>query len=155
MAMIIAQFILVTPIIMSLSINSFENYYRKYNQYLTSIHASEYQKIITLIFESKFDLMMNILLSFSRALSEVGAIIIVGGNIAYLTRTMTTGVVLETSKGDLPTALSLGITLLLISLLINIFLSILKIKMKPLICLTNASLVINNKLILDNINLFD
>jgi len=123
-AMIIAQFILITPIIIGLSINSFENYHRKYDQYLISIHASEFQKLTTLIFESKYDLTMNILLSFSRALSEVGAIIIVGGNIAYLTRTMTTGIVLETSKGDLPTALSLGITLLSLALIINIFFTI-------------------------------
>ena len=127
-AMIIAQFILITPIIIGLSINSFENYHRKYDQYLISIHASEFQKLTTLIFESKYDLTMNILLSFSRALSEVGAIIIVGGNIAYLTRTMTTGIVLETSKGDLPTALSLGITLLSLALIINIFLSFLRNK---------------------------
>ena len=127
-AMIIAQFILITPIIISLSINSFENYHRKFDQYLISIHANEFQKITTLIFESKYDLTMNILLSFSRALSEVGAIIIVGGNIAYLTRTMTTGIVLETSKGDLPTALSLGITLLSLALIINIFLAFLRNK---------------------------
>ncbi len=127
-AMIIAQFILITPIIISLSINSFENYHRKFDQYLISIHANEFQKITTLIFESKYDLTMNVLLSFSRALSEVGAIIIVGGNIAYLTRTMTTGIVLETSKGDLPTALSLGITLLSLALIINIFLAFLRNK---------------------------
>ena len=65
------------------------------------------------------NIMLNTLVAFGRALSEVGAIIIVGGNISYLTRTMTTGIVVETSKGDLSMALSLGITLLLISLIIN------------------------------------
>ena len=69
---------------------------------------------------------MNILVSLGRLLAEVGAIIIVGGNIENLTRTMTTGIVLETSKGELSIALSLGITLLIISFMLNLFLYFLK-----------------------------
>ena len=80
----------------------------------------------TVIWESRRYLTVNILVSFGRLLSEVGAIIIVGGNIENLTRTMTTGIVLETSKGELSIALSLGITLLLISLLLNLLLYFIK-----------------------------
>ena len=76
----------------------------------------------TLIWETRYALITNFLVGFGRALSEVGAIIIVGGNIAHLTRTMTTGIVLETSQGNLLMALKLGATLLIISLIINIFL---------------------------------
>ena len=118
--MIIAQVILITPILITLCKESFDNMYNHLREYLISINASKMQQTITLIQECKLSIILNILVAFGRALSEVGAIIIVGGNISYLTRTMTTGIVVETSKGDLAVALSLGITLLLISLIINI-----------------------------------
>ena len=82
---------------------------------------------MTLVWEARYSLIINFLVGFGRALSEVGAIIIVGGNIAHLTRTMTTGIVLETSRGNLAMALSLGITLILIALIINILLYMIKI----------------------------
>lgn len=118
--MIVAQIILVTPLLISLCKESIDNVNSKLNEYLNTINASYYQKTLTLIFECKYNIILNIIVALGRALSEVGAIIIVGGNISYLTRTMTTGIVVETSKGSLAMALSLGITLLLISLIINL-----------------------------------
>ena len=126
-AMIIAQTILITPILISLSQVTLERYYQKYNDLLLSFHAPYLKRLLTLIWEAKYALTINLLVGFGRALSEVGAIIIVGGNIAHLTRTMTTGIVLETSRGDLVSAISLGITLISIALIINIILYMLKI----------------------------
>jgi tungstate transport system permease protein len=83
----------------------------------------------TIIYESRFSLLVIIITGLSRALSEVGAVIIVGGNIDNLTRVMTTSIVLETSRGELSLALSLGITLLSIALVMNIIVSIIKGKM--------------------------
>ena len=117
--MIIAQVILVIPLLISLCKESIDSVKIKLNEYLFIVNASYQQKILTLIYECKFNIILNVIVALGRALSEVGAIIIVGGNISYLTRTMTTGIVVETSKGDLAMALSLGITLLLISLIIN------------------------------------
>ena len=117
--MIIAQVILVMPLLISLCKESLDSVKIKLNEYLFIVNASYKQKTLTLIYECKFSIILNIIVALGRALSEVGAIIIVGGNISYLTRTMTTGIVVETSKGDLAMALSLGITLLLISLMIN------------------------------------
>jgi tungstate transport system permease protein len=125
-AMIIAQTILITPILISLSQVTLERYYQKYNNLLLSMHASYIKRLATLIWEAKYALIINLLVGFGRALSEVGAIIIVGGNIAHLTRTMTTGIVLETSRGDLASAMSLGITLITIALFVNIILYSLK-----------------------------
>ena len=125
-AMIMAQIVLLAPILISLTKETIDDYYKKYKEYLISIHSSKLQQISTVLWESKINLFIHILVGFGRALSEVGAILIVGGNIESLTRTMTTGIVLETSKGELSIALSLGITLLLISLVINILLYMIK-----------------------------
>ena len=124
--MIVAQVILIVPIIMSLTIENISETYRKYKYYLISVHSTMLSNMTTVIWESRRYLTVNILVSLGRLLSEVGAIIIVGGNIENLTRTMTTGIVLETSKGELSIALSLGITLLLISLLLNLLLYFIK-----------------------------
>ena len=124
--MIVAQIILIVPIIMSLTIENISETYRKYEYYLISVHSTMLSNMTTVIWESRRYLTVNILVSLGRLLSEVGAIIIVGGNIENLTRTMTTGIVLETSKGELSIALSLGITLLLISLLLNLLLYFIK-----------------------------
>ena len=83
----------------------------------------------TIIYESRLSLLIIIITGLSRALSEVGAVIIVGGNIDNLTRVMTTSIVLETSRGELSLALSLGITLLSIALVMNILISIIKGRM--------------------------
>ena len=127
-AMIIAQTIIITPIMVSLSVESIDCYKRQYFQLLQSLHASIRIKILTLMWESRSSLLINMLAGLGRSLSEVGAIIIVGGNIAELTRTMTTGIVLETSRGELTIALSLGITLIAISISINIAAYIIKQK---------------------------
>ena len=124
--MIIAQIILIIPIIMSLTIENTHNTYIEYRDYLASIHSTKFSSMITILWESRGYLIMNVLVSFGRLLSEVGAVIIVGGNIENLTRTMTTGIVLETSKGELSIALSLGITLLMISLALNILIYFLR-----------------------------
>ena len=126
-AMIIAQTILVTPILIALSKETLDKYYTEYNDLLTSMHLSISRRLMTLVWEARYSLIINFLVGFGIALSEVGAIIIVGGNIAHLTRTMTTGIVLETSRWNLAMALSLGITLILIALIINILLYMIKI----------------------------
>ena len=125
--MIVAQTILITPILIGLSRETLDKYYLEYHEFLSSMHISFSKKLLTLIWEARHSLMINFLAGFGRALSEVGAIIIVGGNIAHLTRTMTTGIVLETSRGDLAMAISLGITLIIIALIVNILLYMIKI----------------------------
>ncbi len=127
--MMIAQFIIVTPIIISLSFKSLTDEYNNLKEYLWSLRASNQKIRGTIIYESRFNLLVIIITGLSRALSEVGAVIIVGGNIDNLTRVMTTSIVLETSRGELSLALSLGITLLSIALVMNILISIIKRKM--------------------------
>ena len=107
--MIIAQFIIVTPIIISLSLKSLTETYERLGEFLSSLDASKKQIKNTIIYESRFNLLIIVITGLSRALSEVGAVIIVGGNIDNLTRVMTTSIVLETSRGELSLALSLGI----------------------------------------------
>lgn len=124
--MIIAQIIIITPIIISLSYKSLQNKYIDLNEYLISMHTSDIKKIYTIISECRFDLLIIIVTGLGRALSEVGAVIIVGGNIANMTRVMTTSIVLETSRGELALALSLGITLILLAIIINIAIYIIK-----------------------------
>jgi tungstate transport system permease protein len=118
--MVIAQIIIITPIITALSKESLEIFYSHYEDYLTSLRSSNIQKIQTILWEGRYSLLTNGLAGLGRAMSEVGAIIIVGGNIEHLTRTMTTGIVLETSRGEFSFALNLGLTLLFISLFINV-----------------------------------
>ena len=104
--MILAQIIIVMPIIISLSYASLLNKYINLNEYLVSINTSNAKKIYTIIRECRFELLIIIVTGLGRALSEVGAVIIVGGNIANMTRVMTTSIVLETSRGELALALS-------------------------------------------------
>ena len=127
--MMIAQFIIVTPIILSLSLKILSDEYINLSEYLYSLKTSNKKIRGTIIYESRFSLLVIIITGLSRALSEVGAVIIVGGNIDNLTRVMTTSIVLETSRGELSLALSLGITLLSIALVMNILISIIKGKM--------------------------
>ena len=129
MIMMVAQFIIVTPIIVSLSLKALTDEYYKLKEYLYSLKTSNKKIRGTIIYESRFSLLVIIITGFSRALSEVGAVIIVGGNIDNLTRVMTTSIVLETSRGELSLALSLGITLLSIALVMNIIISLIKGKM--------------------------
>ena len=127
--MIIAQFIIVTPIIISLSLKVLSDQYNFLNEYLSSLNTSKKNIRDTIIYESRFSLLVIIITGLGRALSEVGAVLIVGGNIDNLTRVMTTSIVLETSRGELSLALSLGLSLLFIAFLMNIFTVIIKNKL--------------------------
>ena len=118
-AMIIAQVILVTPIIMSLSCQIIEDLQEDYREYFFSLVIPPQKAVLAYIYDARYSLVTVILAGFGRAISEVGAVIIVGGNIDHLTRVMTTSISLETSKGNLPLALALGIILLIISLSVN------------------------------------
>jgi tungstate transport system permease protein len=118
-AMIIAQTVLVTPIIAALTRQTIEDYWVEYRDELTAMNIGAAGRAATLVWDARFSLMTALLAGFGRAAAEVGAIIIVGGNIDGFTRTMTTTIALETSKGDLPRAIALGIVLIAIIVTIN------------------------------------
>ena len=118
-AMIVAQSILVTPIIAALSRQVVEDLWAEYREQLSSLGASPRRAIWTLLWDGRFSLVTAVLAGFGRASAEVGAVMIVGGNIDHVTRVMTTAIALETSKGDLALALGLGIILIALSLVIN------------------------------------
>lgn len=118
-AMIVAQTLLITPIIVSLTRQVVEDLWGEYEEQLRSLGSSRLQAIPTLLWDGRFSLITAVLAGFGRASAEVGAILIVGGNIAGYTRTMTTAIALETSRGDLALALGLGIILLAITLSLN------------------------------------
>lgn len=119
-AMVIAQITLITPIIMGQTITTLERYYVKIIKTTKGIGLSKMQSVRYVIFECRKELICIILLGFGRAMSEVGAIQLVGGNIQNKTRVMTTAIMLETNKGNFDLAISLGIILLIIEFLINI-----------------------------------
>jgi tungstate transport system permease protein len=118
-AMVIAQTLLVTPIIAALSRQTIEDLWAEYREELEAMNVGTPTRIATLIWDARFSLVTALLAGFGRAAAEVGAIIIVGGNIQGFTRTMTTAIALETSKGDLPLAIGLGVILILIVIAIN------------------------------------
>lgn len=118
-AMVIAQTILVTPIIAALTRQTVADLNEEYAEQLGSLNVGPARAIWTLLWEGRFSLLTAVLAGFGRASAEVGAVIIVGGNINHVTRVMTTTIALETSKGDLALALGLGIILLLLVLGIN------------------------------------
>jgi tungstate transport system permease protein len=118
-AMIIAQTILVTPIIAALTRQSVEDLYAEYREELAAMNIGPLGRIATLLWEGRFSLVTALLAGFGRAAAEVGAIMIVGGNIDGFTRTMTTAIALEASKGDLPLAMGLGLVLIAIVIAIN------------------------------------
>lgn len=120
-AMIIAQTILVLPIVVALTRQVIEDLWLEYRDHLTSLGQTGRAAIPTLLYDARFALAVALLAGFGRASAEVGAVFIVGGNIAGHTRTMTTAIALETSKGDLVVALGLGIVLLTLTFLINVF----------------------------------
>lgn len=119
-AMIIAQCILVTPLIAALTRQVVETLWEELQEQLRSLGVNPWRAVGTLLWEGRFSLLTAILAGFGRAIAEVGAVLIVGGNIAHVTRTMTTAIALETSKGDLPLALGLGIILITLALLVNL-----------------------------------
>src|ERR1700722_8394296 len=118
-AMVIAQTVLVTPIIAALTRQTIQDLWVEYRDELAAMNVGPMRRVMTLIWDARFSLVTALLAGFGRAAAEVGAIIIVGGNIEGFTRTMTTAIALETSKGDLPLAMGLGIVLLFIVLLIS------------------------------------
>ena len=118
-AMIIAQVILVTPVVAALTRQVVEDLHLEYDEALKSLGVKGIGLIRTLLWDARYSLMTVALAGFGRAVAEVGAVIIVGGNIDHLTRMMTTAIALETSKGNLALALALGIVLVGISLAVN------------------------------------
>lgn len=118
-AMVIAQTLLVLPIVVSLTRATLEELWAEYRDHLTSLGLTGLRAIPTLLWDGRFALATGLLAGFGRASAEVGAVLMVGGNIAHYTRTMTTTIALETSKGDLPLALGLGIVLMTLTLAIN------------------------------------
>ena len=118
-AMVIAQTVLVLPIIAALSRQTIEDLWLEYRDELTAMDVRPARRSATLIWDARFSLVTALLAGFGRAAAEVGAIIIVGGNIDGFTRTMTTAIALETSKGDLALAVGLGLVLIFIVIVIN------------------------------------
>ena len=118
-AMVIAQTILITPIIAALTTQTLELIYDEYQEQLRSLGATKRQIAATLLWDGRYQLTTVVLAGFGRALAEVGAVMIVGGNINHLTRIMTTAIALETSKGHLALALGLGIILIILSFIVN------------------------------------
>ena len=117
--MIIAQVILILPIIISVGTETLESISKEYEELFLSLNVNLRNKIKVILWDGRFLLFTCILTGLGRALSEVGAIIIVGGNILHVTRVMTTTIALETSKGNLTLAMSLGIILIFISIILN------------------------------------
>jgi tungstate transport system permease protein len=118
-AMIIAQTVLVLPIIAALTRQSVEDAWREYEEQLRSLGVHGWRGALTVLWDIRFSLLTAVLAGLGRASAEVGAVMIVGGNIDGVTRVMTTTIALETSKGDLPLALGLGVVLMVIVLALN------------------------------------
>jgi tungstate transport system permease protein len=118
-AMIVAQTILIAPIIAALARQTIEDLWLEYRDELEAMNVGMLGRVATLLWDGRFSLLTALLAGFGRAAAEVGAVIIVGGNIDGFTRVMTTAIALETSKGDLPLAIGLGIILIVIVIVIN------------------------------------
>jgi len=118
-AMVIAQSILILPIIAALCRQAVEDAWLEYEEQLRSLGARRLRAALTLVWDIRFSLVTAVLAGLGRASAEVGAVMIVGGNIDGVTRVMTTTIALETSKGDLPLALSLGIVLIVLVIALN------------------------------------
>ncbi len=123
-AMIVAQVILIVPIVASFTAQTVMDLEAEYSEQLRSLGVGRMRRVATLLWDGRFSLWVALLAGFGRAISEVGAVLIVGGNIAHLTRVMTTAIALETSRGDLALALALGVVLLGIALLVNLVASL-------------------------------
>jgi tungstate transport system permease protein len=118
-AMVIAQAILVTPIIAALTRQVVEDFWAEYREELTAMGIGPVRRVAALLWDARFSLVTILLAGFGRAAAEVGAVMIVGGNIDGFTRTMTTAIALETSKGDLPLAIGLGMVLITVIVIVN------------------------------------
>ena len=120
-AMVIAQTLLVVPLMAAIARQVVEDVWQRYAEELQVMCFSWWQSVITLLYDCRHSLMVAVLAGLGRAMSEVGAVMIVGGNIDRSTRVMTTTIALETSKGDLPLAIALGLVLILLILALNAF----------------------------------
>ena len=118
-AMVLAQALLVIPIIAALTRQTIEDLWAEYRDELTAMRVGPCARILTLVWEARFSLVTALLAGFGRAAAEVGTVMIVGGNIDGFTRTMTTAIALETSKGDLALAMGLGIVLIALIVVVN------------------------------------
>jgi tungstate transport system permease protein len=125
-AMVVAQTVLITPLIAALTRQIVEDADRELGEQLRSLRLTAWQRARALIKDARFSLVVAVLAAFGRAISEVGAVLVVGGNIDGYTRTMTTAISLETQKGDLPLALALGFLLVAIVLVVNALASALR-----------------------------
>jgi len=125
-AMMVAQTILVVPIVTALSRQIVEDFHAEYAELFRSLSVPHRTAVTTLLMDAKHSLATVALAGFGRAIAEVGAVIIVGGNIEHLTRVMTTAIALETSKGNLALALALGMILIVLSLAVNATVSLLR-----------------------------
>ena len=119
-AMIIAQVIIITPLIASIAHQAIRDLWADYHDLLISLNTTKWQRILTLIVDARRSLLTASLAGFGRAIGEVGAIMIVGGNIDHVTRVLTTAIALETGKGDFAFALALGFVLITLAILINL-----------------------------------
>ena len=119
LAMILAQAILIAPIIAALTRQLIEDLWTEYRDELMAMQIGRTARVTTLLWDARFSLVTILLAGFGRAAAEVGAVMIVGGNIDGFTRVMTTAIALETSKGDLPLAIGLGIVLIAVILAVN------------------------------------
>jgi len=124
--MIIAQAVLITPIVTALSRQVLDDLYNEYRDQLRSLNVRGMRLVSTLIYDARYSLTTVALAGFGRAIAEVGAVMIVGGNIDHLTRVMTTAIALETSKGNLAMALALGLVLMCLAIAVNALVSTLK-----------------------------
>lgn len=120
-AIVVAQTLLVLPLVAALARQIVEDGWAEYREQLTSLGVTPTRAVPTLLLDLRFSLLTVVLLGFGRAASEVGAVMVVGGNIDGVTRVMTTAITLETTKGDLPLALALGMILILVVLAVNAF----------------------------------
>ncbi|KQT78397.1 ABC transporter permease [Methylobacterium sp. Leaf466] len=118
-AMIAAQAVLVTPLVAALARQTVADADGQLGEQLRSLRLSLWQRILVLIYDVRFSLVTIVLAAFGRAMSEIGAVLVVGGNIAGHTRTMTTAISLETQKGDLPLALAFGLVLMALVIAVN------------------------------------
>src|ERR687896_710280 len=118
-AMVIAQSVLITPIVAALCRQTIEDLKAEYDEQLRVLGIGPWGAVGTLLWDARYSLLTVLLAGFGRAIAEVGAVIIVGGNIAHVTRTMTTAIALETSKGELALALGLGLILITLAVAVN------------------------------------
>jgi tungstate transport system permease protein len=118
-AMILAQMVIIVPLVASIAHQSIRELWAEYHDLLISLNTSKWQRIKTLVFDARRALLTAALAGFGRAIGEVGAIMIVGGNIDHATRVLTTAIALETGKGDFAMAFALGIVLITLALFVN------------------------------------